>query len=115
MLSPKAAEWGLTAQCYIVQVLWQGYTAAMREAEFDESTPLYVASGLLTYGATQGKLQACLFLRLHVTHVPSNICCVFPCPFCSSVNTACRYDGCGDNAYGHGPLLWRAYKGALPA
>ena len=44
-----------------VQVLWQAYGTAMQEAGFDEATPLYAASGLLTYGATQGEcLHACL-------------------------------------------------------
>ena len=37
-----------------VQVLWQGYATAMQKAEFAASTPLYAASGLLTYGATKG-------------------------------------------------------------
>ena len=40
----------------MVQVLWEGYAAAMQEAGFDDQTPLYAASGLLTYGATQGML-----------------------------------------------------------
>lgn len=39
-----------------MQVLWEGYAAAMQEAGFDDQTPLYAASGLLTYGATQGTL-----------------------------------------------------------
>ena len=38
-----------------MQVLWEGYRAAMQEAGFDNQTPLYTASGLLAYGATQGK------------------------------------------------------------
>ena len=43
-----------------VQALWHGYATAMQKAEFDASVPLYAASGLLTYGATEG--TALLFL-----------------------------------------------------
>jgi len=34
------------------QALWDGYVSAMRRACFNASTPLYAASGLLTYGAS---------------------------------------------------------------
>jgi hypothetical protein len=39
------------------QVIWHLYKQAMREAKFNSSTPLYIASGLLTYGANEGAFQ----------------------------------------------------------
>ena len=38
-----------------VQVIWDRYVRAMQEARFSESVGVYVASGLLTYGASQGE------------------------------------------------------------
>lgn len=37
-----------------LQVVWNAYVDAMKAARFDESTPLYVASALLTYNARGG-------------------------------------------------------------
>ena len=49
-----------------VQALWQGYATAMQKAEFAASVPLYAASGLLTYGATEGgALPSLTSLLLH--------------------------------------------------
>lgn len=42
--------------CSLVQVVWHGYVQAMRQAGFTGDLVLYVASGLLTYGANEGKL-----------------------------------------------------------
>jgi hypothetical protein len=39
------------------RAVWDGYVAAMRAARFDGATPLYAASGLLTYGAA-GQMEA---------------------------------------------------------
>ena len=40
-----------------MQALWTGYEQTMRQLGFDQTAPLYVASGLLTYmdfkGATR--------------------------------------------------------------
>ena len=36
--------------------VWEGYTGAMRAAKFESGSPLYAASGLLTYGAA-GKME----------------------------------------------------------
>ncbi len=36
------------------QVVWHGYVQAMRQAGFTGDLVLYVASGLLTYGANDG-------------------------------------------------------------
>jgi hypothetical protein len=37
-----------------VQVIWHLYKQAMVQANFNASTGLYIASGLLTYGASEG-------------------------------------------------------------
>lgn len=37
------------------QVVWDRYVRAMQEANFSASVGMYVASGLLTYGASQGE------------------------------------------------------------
>lgn len=34
------------------QVVWAGYVATMRAAGFNATTPVYAASGILTYGAS---------------------------------------------------------------
>ncbi len=36
------------------QVVWRKYIQAMRQAGFGAGVGVYVASGLLTYGASQG-------------------------------------------------------------
>ncbi len=36
------------------QVVWRNYIQAMRQAGFGAEVGVYVASGLLTYGASQG-------------------------------------------------------------
>jgi hypothetical protein len=36
------------------QVVWQGYISTMRSVGFNASTRVYVASGMLTYGASGG-------------------------------------------------------------
>lgn len=38
----------------LVQVIWDRYVRAMQEARFTESVGVYIASGLLTYGANEG-------------------------------------------------------------
>lgn len=40
----------------MVQVVWRKYMETMHHATFDDQTDLYVASGLLTYGASDGQL-----------------------------------------------------------
>jgi len=37
-----------------IQAVWEAYHVAMQKAGLDNATPLYVASGLLTYGGRQG-------------------------------------------------------------
>ena len=37
-----------------MQAVWDAYMAAMQRARFDKHTPLYVASGLLSYGDLKG-------------------------------------------------------------
>ncbi len=37
-----------------MQVVWRNYIQAMRQAGFSAVVGVYVASGLLTYGASQG-------------------------------------------------------------
>ena len=48
-----------------LQAVWQAYFESMRNAKFDNSTTLYVASGLLTYmnasGAPNGQ-QLCRYI-----------------------------------------------------
>ena len=34
------------------QAIWDGYVSAMRSLGFNATTPIYVASGMLTYGAS---------------------------------------------------------------
>lgn len=46
-----------------MQVIWSNYIDAMRQAGFSSGTGVYVASGLLTYGASQGNPTA--FTPLH--------------------------------------------------
>ena len=45
----------LKKNCGLVQVVWHGYVQAMRQAGFTGDLVLYVASGLLTYGANEGQ------------------------------------------------------------
>jgi hypothetical protein len=46
------------------QAVWQSYVHAMRLAGFSNNTSVYVASGLLTYGAEHGNaLLAASFVR----------------------------------------------------
>ncbi len=37
-----------------MQAVWNAYVQSMRQACFTPDTPMYVASGLLTYGANNG-------------------------------------------------------------
>lgn len=37
-----------------IQVMWSNYVDTMREAGFNGGQGLYIASGLLTYGAKEG-------------------------------------------------------------
>ena len=49
-----------------MQDFWHAYLAAMAGVGFNRLTPLYVASGLLTYMNTSGtlpELLRCLYLR----------------------------------------------------
>ena len=39
-----------------VKVVWHNYIMAMQKAGFSSNVGLYVASGLLTYGANDGEL-----------------------------------------------------------
>ena len=39
----------------MLQVVWHGYVQSMRQALFSADLGLYVASGLLTYGANDGE------------------------------------------------------------
>ncbi len=39
-----------------LQAVWNGYLGAMQAAGFASDLPLYVATGLLTYGANEGML-----------------------------------------------------------
>lgn len=57
----------------IMQAVWEAYEIAMQKAGLDNATPLYVASGLLTYGGRQGlALPGELSLNAH------NLCAIFP-------------------------------------
>lgn len=38
----------------MAQVIWDRYVRAMQDAGFSDSIGVYVASGLLTYGASRG-------------------------------------------------------------
>jgi hypothetical protein len=38
------------------QVVWEKYIEAMKLAGFDSTQGLYIASGLLTYGASDGEI-----------------------------------------------------------
>ena len=40
---------------FTLQVVWHGYVQSMRQALFSPDLGLYVASGLLTYGANDGE------------------------------------------------------------
>ena len=66
------------------EAVWNAYVASMRQAGFTSDVPMYVASGLLTYGASDG--AAPVFLRfdlpfslclslcvLHLSTVSSNL------------------------------------------
>ena len=59
---PAAASrpnyWVVSVCLPCMQVIWNNYIDAMRQAGFSSSTGVFVASGLLTYGASQGNLTA---------------------------------------------------------
>lgn len=42
--------------CCNPQAVWNAYVGSMRQAGFTADIPMYVASGLLTYGANDGAL-----------------------------------------------------------
>lgn len=44
---------------------WGLYLDAMRQGNFGPQTPMYVASGLLTYGSNQGDMQRIIGLLIH--------------------------------------------------
>lgn len=44
-----------------LQAVWNAYVGSMRQAGFTANVPMYVASGLLTYGANDGE-QSVSFL-----------------------------------------------------
>ena len=45
-----------------VQAIWDSYKDSMRQAGFQASSDLYIASGLLSYGASAGISSCLLFL-----------------------------------------------------
>lgn len=47
----QSGHWGC------LQALWNEYVQAMQRGGFSADTPMYVASGLLTYGANDGALM----------------------------------------------------------
>ena len=47
------------------QAVWSAYVAGMQEAGFTDDTPVYMASGLLTYGDNTGVI----LLQMHYSHV----------------------------------------------
>ena len=44
----------VSVSAVFIQAVWGAYETAMRKAELTNVTSLYVASGLLTYGANKG-------------------------------------------------------------
>ena len=64
-----------------MQAVWRKYVQAMRQAGFSAGVGVYVASGLLTYGASQGApllapvdlpTNACLPVQSHQRVSPRN-------------------------------------------
>ncbi len=64
-----------------MQAVWRNYVQAMRQAGFSAGVGVYVASGLLTYGASQGApllapmdlpTTACLPVQSHQRVSPRN-------------------------------------------
>ncbi len=53
-----------------MQVVWRNYVHAMREAGFSAGVGVYVASGLLTYGASKGS-PLLAQMNLSTTGVPA--------------------------------------------
>ena len=41
------------------QALWTGYEQTMRRLGFNDTAPLYVASGLLSYMGYRGAISSC--------------------------------------------------------
>lgn len=52
-----------------VQVIWHLYKQAMKEAGFSAPTGLYIASGVLTYGADDGEPLYTAHLSLQITAI----------------------------------------------
>ena len=99
----------------IIQAVWEAYKVAMQKAGLDNATPLYVASGLLTYGGRQGlQLPGKLSLNAH------NLCATFP-PTSISDHMRKTDAGVCRNAAGRGIshknelLLMRTHKGDVLA
>ncbi len=57
--SERAICWSNTIRG--AQAVWNAYVASMRQAGFKPDVPMYVASGLLTYGASDGEDVASSF------------------------------------------------------
>ncbi len=53
----------LRSMARLVQVVWEKYIEAMQVAGFNPHQGLYIASGLLTYGASEGEPSSGRFLR----------------------------------------------------
>ena len=67
--------------CLHMQAVWRNYVQAMQQAGFSAGVGVYVASGLLTYGASQGApllapedlpTTACLLVQSHQRVSPCN-------------------------------------------
>ncbi len=63
-------------QCARLQALWNEYVQAMQRGGFSADTPMYVASGLLTYGANEGALmRRTLLLSLGLPYILCQTSC----------------------------------------
>ena len=71
-----------------VQVIWDRYVRAMQEARFSESVGVYIASGLLTYGASQGEKFLTPIARVYCPMAigmgAEQVCPMFPLPWVCS-------------------------------
>lgn len=65
------ACWVVSTPSPCMQVIWNNYIHAMRQAGFSSGTGVYVASGLLTYGASQGTSLRILPCMVSAVHDPA--------------------------------------------
>ena len=90
-----------------IQVVWANYVDAMKQAGFSAGQGLYIASGLLTYGANDGAPPPSTNpLHRFVADACSGCSCCFP---------PCRDGPPRGNLEAVRPLQDGALQGALPA